>query len=203
MELGKIAADIKNRKKPNDCFSTPYKLAKKLISYVPIKKGDIICDAFAGEIGNQPFFEQYPETRKGYVQQHLWTEIKEGKNAFYCTDQYDWIITNPPFSKITEVLEYSTWSCRKGFAYIMPNLSLTHKRIKMCQEHGFIITKIVSFKNPKEWGNLGFPHMFVIFEKQFLRLSHGTYRKRKKLFFTISEPKHLQLNLEEFDESKS
>jgi hypothetical protein len=196
MKLGKTTSNIQNRKKPNDCFSTPYPLAKKLISYVPIKKSDIICDAFAGEIGNQPFFEQYPETRKGYVQQHLWTEIKEGKNAFYCTDQYDWIITNPPFSKITEVLEYSTWSCRKGFAYIMPNLSLTNKRIKMCEEAGFIITKIISFENPKIW-NLGFAHMFVIFEKRFMQTKPGTYRKLKKLFFTISEPKHLQIKLED------
>ena len=71
----------------------------------------------------------------------------------------------------------------------------------MVQEHGFIITKIISFENPKEWGNLGFPHMFVIFEKQFLKLSQGKYRKLKKLFFTISEPKHFQLKLEGFDES--
>ena len=42
MELGKIAAGVRNRKTPNDYFPTPYKLAKKLISHVPIKKGDII-----------------------------------------------------------------------------------------------------------------------------------------------------------------
>ena len=203
MKLGLSSGlnSIKNRKKPNDYFPTPYKLAKNLINHVPIKKGDILCDAFAGPAESQPFFEQYPENRKGFIQQHLWHELTEGKNAYHSTDQQDWIITNPPFSDLTKVLEYSSWSCRKGFAYIMPNLSLTHKRIKMCQEHGFIITKIISFENPKEWGNLGFPHMFVVFEKQFLKLSKGKYRKLKKLFFTISDPKSLQLKLEGFDES--
>jgi len=188
-KLGKIAAEIKHRKSPNDVWSTPPDLAKKLISYVPIKKQDFVCDAFAGKVGNQPFFENYPASWK-----NSWLEIEEGRNAFNSNMLHDWIITNPPFSIITRVLEYSSWSCKKGFAYILPNLSLTNKRIQLMESRGFYITKMVSFDNPKEWGNLGFPHMFVIWEKR---------HKSKKLFISIKRNKFRQKTLEGYYESKN
>lgn len=155
-----IGHDIQHRDQANDIFLTPPVLARKLIGEVPIGAGDILCDAFAGLEGQQAFKENYPWTNVSYAM-----EIREGTDAFACTDQWDWIITNPPFSEINRVLEYSTWSCRKGFAYILPNHGLSYRRIKMCEDRGFKICKLVSFPNPKEW-NIGFSHLFVVWRKR-------------------------------------
>ena len=169
MNFGDVNSSIQLRSQPNDVFTTPADLAKQLIKTVPIKDGDILCDAFAGLVGQQPFFENYPNTREGFEQGNFWREIRVidrkigscGGNAFHSQDMQDWIITNPPFSKINDVLEYSTWSCRKGFAYILPNHGLSYRRIKFVEERGFRIHQVISFPNPDHW-NIGFSHVFVI-----------------------------------------
>ena len=95
--------------------------------------------------------------------------IREGLDAFDSIDQWDWIITNPPFSEITKVLEYSSWSCRKGFAYILPNHGLSYRRIKFCEDSGFRIINLVAFPNPDNWTSngikMGFSHLFVVWMK--------------------------------------
>lgn len=155
-----VGNEIKHRDKANDVFLTPPALARKLIGEVPISPGDRLCDAFSGLIGNQPFFENYPKDNpKSFM------EIRENIDAFLQKEYFDWIITNPPFSEINRVLEYSTWCCRKGFAYILPNHGLSYRRIKMCEERGFKICKLVSFPNPGEW-NIGFSHLFVVWRKR-------------------------------------
>lgn len=179
-----IGNEIQHRDQANDIFITPSNLARKLIEEVPISPGDVLCDAFAGLLGNQPFRENYPEDNVSYFM-----EIREGLDAFSCTDQWDWIVTNPPFSDINRVLEYSTWSCRKGFAYILPNHGLSYRRIKMCEERGFKICRLISFPNPGEW-NIGFSHLFVIWLKTSIQLP--------SLLNTIDQTKQLQTILEDF-----
>ena len=180
-----IGNEIQNRDQANDVFLTPPVLARQLIEKVPIQEGDVLCDAFAGIQGNQPFLENYPEKNPGY-----WMEIREGLDAFDSLDQWDWIITNPPFSEITKVLEYSSWSCRKGFAYIMPNHGLSYRRIKFCEDRGFRIIKIVSFQNPQAW-QIGFSHVFVVWRKTDPVRFQGVME-------TIDSNTDLQMILEDF-----
>ena len=154
-----IGNEIQNRDQANDVFITPSVLARELIEKVPLLEGDVLCDAFAGIPGNQPFLQNFPPGNPAY-----WMEIREDLDAFKCKDTWDWIITNPPFSEINKVLEYSCWSCRKGFAYILPNHGLSNRRIKACEDRGFRIIKLISFPNPKSWG-IGFSHVFVVWMK--------------------------------------
>ena len=162
---------IRHRDTAQDVFRTPNRLARSLIQKVPFKPGDVLCDAFAGE-NYRPFYDNYPENTIRY-----WMEKKVGSDAFRCTDTFDWIITNPPFSKLNNVMEYSTWACRKGFAYILPNHSLSYRRISMVERRGFQISRLVSFPNPKGW-NIGFSHMFVIWTRNEAALLGG-YEEHK------------------------
>jgi hypothetical protein len=177
-----IGNQIQHRDQANDIFLTPANLAKSLIENVPIAQGDVLCDAFAGLKENQPFYENYPET--GIKPD--WMEIREGLNAFSCTGKWDWIITNPPFSLLNMVLQFSTWSCRKGFAFILPNHGLSYRRIKFCETRGFRIIKLVSFPNPKDW-NIGFSHLFVVWMKT-----------GQVALETVDSNNQLQLLLEDF-----
>jgi len=179
-----IGNKIQNRDQANDVFLTPPVLARKLIGEVPISPGDTLCDAFAGVVGNQPFFDNYPKDTTKY-----WMEIRENIDAFLRKEYFDWIITNPPFSEINRVLEYSTWSCHKGFAYILPNHGLSYRRIKMCEDRGFKICKLVSFPNPKEW-NIGFSHLFVVWRKR--------PGKIRGVLETVNSSSDLQTILEDF-----
>ncbi len=176
-----VGNEIQNRDQANDIFLTPPLLAWQLIDKVPITQGDVLCDAFAGMKGNQAFLENYPPGNPAY-----WMEIREDLDAFKCQDTWDWIITNPPFSDINKVLEYSTWSCRKGFAYILPNHGLSYRRIKFCEERGFKIIKLVSFPNPKPW-SIGFSHVFVV----WMKTDQGTME-------TVDSSSELQTILEDF-----
>jgi hypothetical protein len=147
----------KLKSKPNDLIYTPLELSKKLIDIVPIKKEDVLLDAFKG---SGSFFNQFPITNK-----KEWCEIEEGIDFFSYNKKVDWIISNPPFSEITKIIKKSSAICQIGFAYIFPLMSFNYSRLKLIQESGFFIYKFVLFENPKQW-NIGFPHAFIIFTKK-------------------------------------
>ena len=98
-----------NKTSAQDCKQTPIDLAKTLINMVPIKNEHTIYEPFRGD-GN--FYNQFP-----YVNRKLWSEIKENKDFFnYDGENIDWVITNPPWSKITRILDKLVKICDVGFA---------------------------------------------------------------------------------------
>ena len=146
---------IKNRKVPNDVFYTPAGLVKQLIQQTPFHDADLVLDPFRGE---GVFFNNFTNDHKD------WCEIEEGRDFFQYSESVDWILSNPPFSMITETIRHSVKIAKKGFAYIMPTYSVTHNRINMAASFGFKLDKIVFFKTPKNW-NLGFQMCYAIWTK--------------------------------------
>lgn len=139
---------------PNDVFFTPDNLAIQLINQIIIKESESILDPFRGK---GAFYNNFPKCKfKG------WAEITEGKDFFIHNKKYDWIISNPPFSKLSKVLLKTCALSKKGFAYIIPSHSLSYRRITICQEYGFYLNQIIYFKNPSNWG-LGFQMVFAVF----------------------------------------
>ena len=118
----KTAHKIKHRKHANDEFMTPPDLALKLIHLVPYRNGDSILDPAPGDGA---------------------FTIDESCEDFFKVDKaYDWGITNPPYSNLDAWLEHSTYIFDKGFAYLLGLHNITPKRIKMCEDAGFGLTKI-------------------------------------------------------------
>jgi type I restriction-modification system DNA methylase subunit len=107
-----IAHNIKHRTVPNDEFFTPELLAKKLIEMVNFNKEDIILSSAYGT-GN--FYKHFPKNKKFT------------KDFFNWNERVDWIIDNPPYSKLDNWLDHSADVCDKGFAYLLGLHNITPK----------------------------------------------------------------------------
>jgi type I restriction-modification system DNA methylase subunit len=137
----RISHNIKHRDKPNNEFYTPRKLAEKLFYKIDTKGCSVLDSAF----GNGNFYFRGDTTT----------------DFFSVKKQYDWIISNPPYSLLDKWLEHSCKISKKGFAYLLGLHNLTPKRIEKCEKEGFYITKLFLCKVFKWFGISA----FVIWEK--------------------------------------
>lgn len=92
-------------------------------------------------------------------------EITLGSDFYDVTYEYDWIIGNPPFSKLTQWLSHTGSIAGKGFGYLLPVHALSANRLDMLAEWGFYLDKMHIIVNPLEW-QLGYPHAFCIFTRK-------------------------------------
>jgi len=146
----------KSKKNPNDIIYTPKELAINCIKSFQFEFNDLVLDAFYGK---GVFYNNYPN----YVKKEF-TEIEKpyNKDFFKYNNKVDWIISNPPFSKINDVLEHTIEITNKGFGYILAAHNLTEKRVKLINNNNFGITGF-AFYWVKEW--FGFPVIFIKVEK--------------------------------------
>ena len=157
MSIGNTLSEIQGRDEPNDIFYTPSSLARDLIMFVDIEANQSILDPFKGK---GAFYDNYPvENEKD------WFEIQEGRDFFEIKQSYDWMISNPPFSKTNEIIEKSCMYSKVGFAYLWPTYTLSYSRLKKIESFGFYLDTMIYFENPKEW-KIGFQMAFFIFTKK-------------------------------------
>jgi hypothetical protein len=95
--------------KPNDKIFTPLNIAKEIIAMFDLQ--GTVLDAF---MGNGAFYNQYPNNVK-----KDWCEIDKGKDFFKYTEKVDWIITNPPYSILENVL-YHSFKIADNIVYLVP-----------------------------------------------------------------------------------
>ena len=98
-----------NGNKPNDDISTPLEISKMIINMFDLY--GIILDPFKGD---GSFYNQYPK----HVSKD-WCEIKENRDFFKYDKKVDWIISNPPYSILDEVLEHS-FEIADNIVYLVP-----------------------------------------------------------------------------------
>ena len=145
---------------------TPTDCAKDLIAHVPLVDNDIVLEPFKGE---GAFYNHFPASV-----QKRWAERELGVDYTSIVDEYDWVITNPPFKLDTEgkrvnsfwfLLDYYTQRARKGIAFLGNDCcfsALTPKRLQLLASRGFYITKIVVCSIKKWRGR----YFFIILEKR-------------------------------------
>ena len=141
---------------PNDVIYTPKELAINCINSFDLKTNDIVLDPF---FGNGIFFNNYPDY---IVKDFCEIATPYNKDFFEFNQKVDYIISNPPFSKINDVLEHTINITNKGFGYILAAHNLTEKRVKFINSNNFGITGF-AFYWVKEW--FGFPVIFIKCEK--------------------------------------
>lgn len=161
-----------------DLFFTPQELARDLIDLVPIETGQTLLDPAKGA---GAFFDNFPDNHW-----RDWNEISQGNDFFNEQRNFDWLITNPPFSQLKKWLVQSAQVATQGFAYIIPLHGLTTHRVKTLADLGWNITSLVLFKNPDTW-NIGFQMAWVIWEK-----------KPAQQVRLLNHPKTLQTRLNEY-----
>ena len=77
---------------------TPRDCAKDLLQFVPLEPNDFVIEPFKGE---GAFYDSFPD----FVQKD-WAEIEQGKDYKELTEEFDWVITNPPFRLENESLVF-------------------------------------------------------------------------------------------------
>ena len=141
----------------NDKIYTPRLVAKQIIDTFPLN-GKVL-DAFKGK---GSFFDQYPEN----VEKD-WCEIDEGRDFFDYNQKVDWIITNPPYSILDEVLEHS-FEIAENIVYLVPisKIFTSLKRIRNILNFGNI--KEIHIISASKCGfPFGFPACAIWFQKGF------------------------------------
>lgn len=83
-------------------------------------------------------------------------EITEGKDFFDFRDKVDWIITNPPYSKIRKFMKHSMELSDNIVFLVTINHLWLKARIRDIEESGFGIREMVYFDTPKEFPKSGF-----------------------------------------------
>jgi hypothetical protein len=159
-------------KRRNDVFYTPPELAKDTISLVPLVPGDVVLDPF---FGKGVFYDHYPD----FVQKE-WCEIELGRDFFDFEGEVDWVISNPPFSLMTAIIEKMIKICRKGFAIISQFSSISKKREKILVEAGFVLIRLEPFFVGKGWPS--WIHVIQIWAKRDAGFG-GDIRKLPKYLY--------------------
>ena len=135
---------IPTNTKREDCVQTPITLAKQLVEHFkPVGK---ILEPCKGE-GN--FLGVLPKDT-------LWCEILEGKDFFDFNEKVDWIITNPPYSKMRKFIQKSMDVADNIVFLTTINHLWLKARLRDIEEKGFGIKEIMLFDTPKTFPQSGF-----------------------------------------------
>lgn len=144
---------------------TPSELAKDLIALLPIKDEDVLYEPFKGE---GAFYNNFP-----IVNKKDWSEITEGRDYTTYEGEYDWVITNPPFTLPSNgkrinsfwyLLDYYSERARTGIAFLGNDNCfsvLTPKRMELLKTKGWSLTKLCVCSIKKWRGR----YYFFVFQK--------------------------------------
>lgn len=152
---------------------TPPNLCLDLIEHIPIEFGDTVWEPFRGE------GSFYNAIRKK-TQLTTWSEIEDGVDYKDISGQFDWVITNPPFNgtgSFAKLLLELAPRCGKGIAFLGNQYcftSLTPKRLKILEDKGLCLSKIVVC-NIKKWFGKYFLMVFTRTEHRAMEHLLGSY----------------------------
>jgi hypothetical protein len=129
-----------------DIVMTPEWLAKEIIQH--FSPSGILLDPCRG---TGAFYDQFDVKTKD------WCELAEGKDFLTYNQKVDWIITNPPWSKMQQFLLHGM-KVSDNIVYLTTiNHYTTKKRIRDMRENNFAIKEIYCVPTPqKPWPQLGF-----------------------------------------------
>lgn len=153
---------------------TPVELCKKLIDITPLEDGDKVLEPFRGEGG---FYNNLPE-----IVSKDWCEIRLGRDYKDYEQEYDWVVSNPPFKldgkcAFWKVLKYYTEHARKGIALLGNEYclsSLTVKRLKELNNDSWFIHRVICCSIKKWKGR----YYYIIMRRQpceFYGFIEGNY----------------------------
>jgi hypothetical protein len=129
--------------KRNDCVQTPIEYARAIVNH--FKPFGKVLEPCSGE-GN--FLKVYPFAKS--------CEILLGSDFFEEKGNYDWIITNPPYSQLRSFLNHSM-ELADNIVFLAPINHLWFKaRIRDVLQSNFGIKEIWIFDTPKSFPQSGF-----------------------------------------------
>lgn len=85
-----------------------------------------------------------------------WDEINLGRDFFERTGEFEWIITNPPWSQLSAFLAHSFTLSYNIVMLIHIQQAFMPNRLRMAKVHGYGIKQIILLDTPKEFPQSGF-----------------------------------------------
>lgn len=132
----------------NDLIQTPLEYARAIVRHFsPTGKVLEPCK------GSGNFVRALEEYGKCEIE---WCEITEGRDFLSYSGKVDWIITNPPFSKMREFLNKSMEVADNVVFLTTINHLWLKARIRDIERNGFGIKEIVIFDTPPGFPQSGF-----------------------------------------------
>lgn len=130
-----------------DVVYTPTYLAADIVSH--FQPSGTILDPSRG---NGAFYDVYP-----YTCTKFYCEISEGSDFFDFNSRVDWIITNPPWSKMREFIKHGM-AVADNIVYLCTiNHFTTRARLRDLRENGFGLKEFYGVNNPPApWPQSGF-----------------------------------------------
>lgn len=86
----------------------------------------------------------------------IWCELSEGKDFFDFQEKVDWIVTNPPWSKVRDFLRKSMQVADNIVFLMTINHLWTKARIRDIREFKFGVAEIAICETPREFPQSGF-----------------------------------------------
>jgi hypothetical protein len=141
---------IPTNTKRDDCVQTPEELAIKIVNH--FKPKGTILEPCKGDGNFIKAYENYKEENINL----FWTEILEGKDFFDYNTKVDWIITNPPYSKMRSFIQHSMIISDNIVFLTTINHLWLKARLRDISNAGFGIKEILLFNTPKSFPQSGF-----------------------------------------------
>lgn len=152
----------------SDLVMTPDYLAKKIVAHFnpfgkkclePCKGDGAFIRAFS-ELGINP----------------EWCEITEDNDFFNYKDKVDWIITNPPYSILSDFLEHSLTVANNIVFLVLGNAMFFKKRIRLIREAGYGFKEFIFVDTPPApWPQFGIQLAVVHIQKDYSGSVRFTY----------------------------
>jgi hypothetical protein len=155
----------------NDRVMTPLYLAKIIVNH--FKPEGKILEPCCGT-GN--FLKVIPTAD--------WYEIDKGKDFLSAIGKWDWIITNPPYSKYRDFLKKSMEVADNIVFLQLINATFYKARLRDIREKNFSIVEIWCIDTPKEFPQFGFQMGCIYYRRDYkgnIKISYPqTYRQELK-----------------------
>ena len=137
----------------NDCVQTPIELCRQIVEHFkPYGKILEPCK------GNGNFLK---------VMKADYFEIKEGKDFLQANGKWDWIITNPPYSKYRDFFNKSMEVADNIVFLQLINATFYKARLRDMRERNFGIKEIWCIETPKEFPQFGFQMGCVYYKRNW------------------------------------
>lgn len=112
------ANNATGKRKKSDFYETPYTLTRKFLDVEYFNKNSTVCEPACGGGAITRVLKEYWEDDKI-------TAYDQETNFLWETGEYDYIITNPPFSIAFEFIQRAKLVAKSKFAFLLP-LSYLH-----------------------------------------------------------------------------
>lgn len=132
-----------------DLVATPYPLAKQIVLH--FRPTGLVLDPCRGP--TRPFFRAL----RRYGCDVDWCELSEGRNFLDYAERVNWIITNPPWSKLRQFLEHAMRLADEVVFLAALSAFTLRYRMKLIRDAGFGLREALLLDHPaKPWLASGF-----------------------------------------------